>query len=133
MKQFSLLEIVSNVVLLANVVVVVADLSGAAHRCTHAPCGMLAVLPTRSFGDVDHLVIQIFALHVRCKLVPQWWPHCSTVCKVATAPLLQTKIALSPRALPMLHGLCHQRCHPIKRLLSTLLTHHFLVMDVDCC
>ena len=51
------------------------------------------------------------------------------VCKVATAPLLQTKIALSPRALPKLHGLYH----PIKGLLSLLLTHHFLVMDVDCC
>jgi len=49
MKQFSLLEIVSTVVLLANVVVVV-DLDSAtlqaAHRCTHAPHGILAVLPT---------------------------------------------------------------------------------------
>ena len=60
----------------------------AAHRCTHAP--YVAVLPTHSFGDVDHLVIQIFALHVRCGLVLQRQSHCSTVCKVATAPLLQT-------------------------------------------
>jgi len=94
---------------------------------------MLDVLPTHSFGDVDHLVIQIFALCVRCRLVLQRWPHCSTVCKVTTAPLLQTKVALSPRALPKLHGLYHQHCHPIKGLLSLLLTHHFLVMDVDCC
>jgi len=65
MKQFSLLEIISTVVLLANVVVVV-DLSRvfhvidsatlqAAHRCTHVPYGMLAALPTHSFGDMDHL------------------------------------------------------------------------------
>jgi len=67
MKQFNLLEIVSTVVLLANVVVVVVDLLEssmlltqaalqATHRCTPAPCGMLAVpaaLPTHSFGDVD--------------------------------------------------------------------------------
>jgi len=58
MKQFSLSEIVSTAVLLANVVVVVVvDLSRVfhvvdsaalqvAHRCTPAPCGMLAVLPT---------------------------------------------------------------------------------------
>jgi len=64
MKQFSLLEIISTAVLLANVVVVVVDLSRVfhvidsatlqvAHRCTPAPCGMLAVLLTHSFGDVD--------------------------------------------------------------------------------
>jgi len=65
MKQFSLLEIISTVVLLAIVVVVVvADLSRVfhavdsatlqvAHRCTPAPYGTLAVLPTHSFGDVD--------------------------------------------------------------------------------
>jgi len=44
------------------------------HRCTPAPDGILAVpavLPTHSFGDVDHLVIQIFALYVRCRLVLQ--------------------------------------------------------------
>jgi len=35
--------------------------------------------------------------------------------------------------LPKLHGLHHQHSHPIKGLLSLLLTHHFLVMDVDCC
>jgi len=81
---------------------------------------------------MDHLVIQIFALYVSCRLVLQRWPHCSTVCKVASAPLLQTKIALSPRALPKLHGLYHQHSHPIKGLLSLLLTHQFLVMDVDC-
>jgi len=107
----------------------------ATHRHTPAPCGTLAApaaLPTHSFGDVDPEWIQIFGLYVRCKLVPQWQPHCSTVCKVATAPLLQTRIALSPRALPKLHGLCHQHRHPIKGLLSLLLTHHFLVMDVDC-
>jgi len=57
-KQISLLEIISTAVLLANVVVVVVvDLSRvfhvvdsatlqAAHRCTHAPYGMLAALPT---------------------------------------------------------------------------------------
>jgi len=66
-KQISLLEIISTVVLLAVVVVVVVvvvdlsgvvvDLSGvfhavdsatlqATHTCTHAPYGMLAVLPT---------------------------------------------------------------------------------------
>jgi len=78
-KQISYIEIISTAVLLANVVVVV-DLSGVfhavdsatlqvAHRCTHAPYGMLAVLPTHSFGDMDHLVIQIFALYVRCRLV----------------------------------------------------------------
>jgi len=55
-KQISLLEIISTAVLLANVVVVV-DLSGVfhvidsaalqvAHRCTHAPYGTLAALPT---------------------------------------------------------------------------------------
>jgi len=82
LPTFCILEIVSTAVLLANAVVVVADLSGvfhvidsaalqAAHRCTHAPYGMLAALPTHSFGDVDHLVIQIFALHVRCRLVLQ--------------------------------------------------------------
>jgi len=46
----------------------------ATHRCTPAPYGMLAVpaaLPTHSFGDMDHLVIQIFALYVRCRLVLQ--------------------------------------------------------------
>ena len=58
--------------------------------------------------------------------------HCCTVCKVATAPLLQTNVALAPRALSKLHGLDHQHCHPIKGLLSLLLTHHFLVMDVVC-
>jgi len=57
MKQFSLLEITSTAVLLADVVVVVADLFRvfhvidsaalqAAHRCTHAPHGMLAAFPT---------------------------------------------------------------------------------------
>jgi len=79
-QKISLLEIVSTAVLLANVVVVVVDLSRVfhvidsatlqvAHRRTPAPYGMLAVLPTRSFGDMDHLVIQIFALCVRCRLV----------------------------------------------------------------
>jgi len=140
MKQFSSLEIVSTATVLLAVVV---ESSGvfhvvgwatlqSAHSCTHAPCGTLAVLPTHSFGDVDHLVIQIFALCVRCRLVLQRQPHCSAVCKVATAPLLQTNVALSPRALPKLHGLDHQHCHPINGLLSLLLTHHFLVMDVDC-
>jgi len=47
------------------------------------------------------------------------WPHCSTVCKVATALLLQTNVALSPGALPKLHGLCHQGPH--------------LLMHVGCC
>jgi len=79
-----------------------------------------------------HVWIQIFGLYVRCRLVLQWQPCCSTVCKVATAPLLETNVALSPRALPKLHGLCHQHSHPIKGLLSLFLTHQFLVMDVDC-
>jgi len=62
MKQFNLLEIISTVVLLANVVVVVVDLLEssmlltqatlqATHRCTPAPYGTLAVpaaLPTLS-------------------------------------------------------------------------------------
>jgi len=66
-QKISLLEIVSTSVLLANVVVVVVDLSRVfhavdsatlqlAHRCTPAADGMLAVpaaLPTHSFGDVD--------------------------------------------------------------------------------
>jgi len=64
MKQFNLLETASAVVLLANVVVVVADLLEssmlltqaalqATHRCTPAPCGMLAApaaLPTVPFN-----------------------------------------------------------------------------------
>jgi len=103
---------------------------------TPAPRGMpaaQAALPTHSFGDVDPVWIQIFGLHVRCRLVLWWQPHCFTVCKVASAPLLQTKVALSPRVFPKLHGLCHQHCHLIKWLLSLFLTHHFLLMDVDCC
>jgi len=58
-QKISLLEIISTAVLLANVVVVVADLSGVfhvvdqatlqvTHRCTHAPYGILAALPTGS-------------------------------------------------------------------------------------
>ena len=68
MKQFSYIEIISTVVLLA-IVVVVVDSSRVfhaidsatlqlVHRCTPAPYGMLAVpaaLPTHSFGDMDHL------------------------------------------------------------------------------
>jgi len=67
LKQISSLEIASAAALLAIVVVVAADLSRVfhvvdsatlqvTHRCTPAPCGMLAVpaaLPTHSFGDVD--------------------------------------------------------------------------------
>jgi len=66
-QKISLLEIVSTVVLLANVVVIAVDLLEssmlltqatlqATHRCTPVPYGMLAVpaaLPTHSFGDVD--------------------------------------------------------------------------------
>jgi len=59
LKQISSLEIISAAVLLANVVVVVVDLSRvfhvvdsatlqATHRCTHVPYGTLAVLPTLS-------------------------------------------------------------------------------------
>jgi len=81
MKQFSLLEIVSTVVLLANVVVAV-DLSRvfhvvdsaalqATHRCTHAPYGTLAALPARSFGDVDPCLDSDLQTHVRCRLVLQ--------------------------------------------------------------
>jgi len=58
-QKISYVEIISTAVLLANVVVVAVDLSGvfhaidsatlqAAHRCTHAPYGILAVLPTLS-------------------------------------------------------------------------------------
>jgi len=77
-QKISYVEIVSTVVLLAMVVessrvfhVVGYATLQATHRCTPAPYGMLAVLPTHSFGDMDHLVIQIFALHVRCRLVLQ--------------------------------------------------------------
>jgi len=81
-QKISYVEIISTAVLLANVVVVVVDLSGvfhaidsatlqAAHRCTHAPYGTLAVLPTHSFGDVDPEWMQIFGLYVRCRLVLQ--------------------------------------------------------------
>jgi len=77
-----LLEIISTVVLLANVVVVVVDLSRVfhavdsatlqvTHRCTPAPYGTLAALPTHSFGDVDPEWIQISGLYVRCRLVLQ--------------------------------------------------------------
>ena len=56
-QKISLIEIISTVVLLAIVVVVAVDLSRVfhvidsatlqvAHRCTHAPYGILAVLPT---------------------------------------------------------------------------------------
>jgi len=56
-QKINLLEIISTAVLLAMVVVVVVDPSRvfhvidpatlqAAHRCTHAPYGMLAALPT---------------------------------------------------------------------------------------
>jgi len=56
-QKISLIEIVSTAVLLATVVVVVVDLSRVfhvvdsatlqvAHRCTHAPYGILAALPT---------------------------------------------------------------------------------------
>ena len=79
MKQFSLLEIISTATVLLAMVV---ESSGvfhivgwatlqATHRCTPAPYGTLAVLPTHSFRDMDHLVIQIFALYVRCRLVLQ--------------------------------------------------------------
>ena len=50
---------------------------------------------------------------------------------VASAQLLQTNIALSPRAHPRLHGLHHQHCHPIKRLLSLSFLH--FVINVDFC
>jgi len=64
MKQFSLLEVISTVVLLAAVVVDLSIVFHAVdsatlqvtHRCTPAPDGTLAVpavLPTHSFGDVD--------------------------------------------------------------------------------
>jgi len=102
------MEITSTVVLLA---VVVADLSRVFHavdsatlqaalRHMHGPRGMPAApaaLPTHSFGDVDDLVIQIFA----------------PVCLVATAPPHQTKIALLPGALPKLHGIHCQHHHPL--------------------
>jgi hypothetical protein len=66
-QKISYIEIISTVVLLANVVVVVVYLSRVfhaidsatlqpVHRCTPAPYGILAVpavLPTHSFGDVD--------------------------------------------------------------------------------
>jgi len=61
MKQFSLIEIIITVELLAIVVVDLSRVFHAvdsatlqvAHRCTPAPCGMLTALPTHSFGDVD--------------------------------------------------------------------------------
>jgi len=76
-QTISLLEIISTAVLLATVVVDLSRVFHAvdsatlqvAHRCTHAPYGILAVLPTHSFGDVDPEWIQIFGLHVRCRLV----------------------------------------------------------------
>ena len=57
-QKISYIEIISTVVLLA-IVVVAVDLSGVfhavdsatlqvAHRCTHAPYGILAVLPTET-------------------------------------------------------------------------------------
>jgi len=65
-QKISLIEIISTVVLLAIVVVessrVFHAIDSAAlqlvHRCTPAPYGILAVpavLPTHSFGDMDHL------------------------------------------------------------------------------
>jgi len=103
MKQFSSIEITSTSHCCCGSSALFNDVDSAvlqaAHRCTPAPYGMLTALPTHSFGDADHLVIQIFALHVKCRLVLQWQPHCSTVCKVATAPPLQTKIALQTRVL----------------------------------
>jgi len=68
-QKISLIEIISTVVLLAIVVVVVVESSRVfhvidsatlqpVHRCTPAPYGILAVpavLPTHSFGDMDHL------------------------------------------------------------------------------
>jgi len=98
---------------------VLTNLLQGAHRCTPAPYGMLTALPTHSFGDVDPYVdsdLQ-FGLYARCRLVPQGHPHCTTVCKVSSAQLLQTNVALSPRALPNLHGLYHQQCHPIRGLI----------------
>jgi len=67
-QKISLIEIISTAVLLAIVVVVVESsrvfhvIDSATlqpvHRCTPAPYGILAVpavLPTHSFGDMDHL------------------------------------------------------------------------------
>jgi len=56
MKQFSLLEIISTVVLLATVVVDLSRVFHAVdsatlqvtHRCTPAPYGMLTALPTNT-------------------------------------------------------------------------------------
>jgi len=72
-KQISLLEIVSAAALLANVVV---DLSRvfhvidsaalqAAHRCTHAPHGTLAALPTVSLSARE-LKIKTFSICADC-------------------------------------------------------------------
>jgi len=58
--------------------------------------------------------------------------HCLQGCDSSTPSNKDCSLQL-PRALSKLHGLHHQHCHPIKGLLSLLLTHHFLVMDVDCC
>jgi len=60
-KQISLLEIVSTVVLLAIVVVDLSRVFHAVdsatlqvtHRCTHAPYGMLAALPTDKNKDSE--------------------------------------------------------------------------------
>jgi len=56
--------------------------------------------------------------------------HCSTVCKVATSRLLQTKIALSH--LEHCPNSMDSATNTATPFLSLLLTHHFLVMDVDC-
>jgi len=76
-KEFSLIEIISTCSAASYVVVDLSRVFHAvdsaalqvAHTCTPAPHGTLTALPTHSFGDVDHLVIQIFGLHVRCRLV----------------------------------------------------------------
>jgi len=53
-----------------------------------------------------------------------------------TAPLfarLRQLHSFKQRLLSHLEHCPNQHCHPIEGLLSLLLTHHFLMVDVDCC
>jgi len=79
-QKISLLEIVSTAVLLANVVVVVVDLSRvfhvidsatlqAAHRRTPAPYGILAVLPTLTRKSIAGPMLPLASLQLLCALL----------------------------------------------------------------
>jgi len=58
--------------------------------------------------------------------------HCFEGCDSSTPSNKDCFLTQSIVTLSKLHGLHHQHSHPIKGLLSLLLTHQFLVMDVDC-